>query len=216
MEHSEWPDAERLKELRQEGKFPYSKLSVQCIAAVIFLAVTYFQFPNFQKLLELFRQIMQEPVTNFVAVKLQSRNLLELCSSIFSVYALAAIICYLCITLIQSKFYFSLTNFSFNLANILKVKNVSMMFFVKTIGKGFFGMLLGALMGTALFYWVSRQFLGIMLSDAFFGEKGFNAEALLPVIKSLLVAGILALIALSAFSYLAVRLSFLNKHRNKR
>lgn len=213
MENTEWPDAEKLKDLRQTGVFPHSRLSINCITAAILILCTYLQFPNFGRMLSAAKNIYTEPVTNFSAAQTQLRILTDSVITALAVYAFVYLMTFVIMILIQSKFYFSLVNFSFDLSQVVRVRNASLSFFVSGIVKAFLGLFFAVLFGAILFYWVFRQYLGIMFSDAFFGKAGVNLFEFLPVVKSVFALSVLILMILAGFSYLFSRFTFMLKHR---
>ncbi len=213
MEQTQWPDAEKLKELRQAGVFPFSRMCLHSLTTIAIIALTYFFIPKFSAILSLISEIFAEPISNFQGVKTKFSIILGMLQVIFCTYAGIYLAVSLLTVFIQSKFYFSLINFAFNLTQIAKVRNASFIFFFATLTRGIIGILAGILIGGTLFYWISAQFIQIIYSDKFYGAKNIKLELLEPILKSSLVFAILLLSVLSVLSYLAVRFGFMLKHR---
>ena len=116
MQNSEWPDAEKLKELRQAGIFPLSKLSVHALTTAMVLFLTFLFIPEFKQLASLIVKTMSQPITNFDAVQDAYSEIFVKIKIILLTYLGVYLLACVILILFQSKFYFSLVNFAFNLA----------------------------------------------------------------------------------------------------
>ncbi len=201
----EFPDKEKLQELRKEGLFPISYFSISCLALLGLMLGLYL---SRSEITELFSKITfpsEDGFLNFTS---------EYCSMFLSTIIKTSISSLLFIfagLLIYTKFLFNLSFSSFQFDRINP--------FVKFDIKTWF---------TNLFYYFTRAFFAFLISFALFYflsfslihflklEVGFAIKNLLKLPSSISLYLILVLIVLIVLSFIFSKLVFLFQYREKR
>ena len=209
----EWPSAEKIRELRENGVFAYSKLASRSIVSIAVLLVTFFLLSDFRQMFEVIGKMLKEPHTNFAAVKFYAPQLLYKLKDIFLIYAVT-VVCSLSVAiLIQSHFYFSATKLTFNISQIIRAENLSVLHILILVCKSFFGLILGAFFSCLLFYYSFSEFLALAFSDYFLYQDKIDLSAYLKLTQSLVVGAFSVLFVTAIIAYFAAKLGFLIKHR---
>lgn len=214
MQKTEWPDAEKLRDLRSQGVFPYSRLATHSGVSLLLLTLLYLMGSKFEGLIDTIISALEQPATNIAAVKISAPAIAKQTAEIFIITGSSIAAGLLLFILIQSKFFFSLISMA---PGPKRVRRQPPVFsgFLLTMLRGVFGVLLGTGVAGLLFYGAAPELMTILFSDDFFRGTTLHPRLLQSAIQTLLAMSIMALFILAALSYLLVRFGFLYRHRTK-
>lgn len=209
----QWPTAEKIKALREQGIFAFSRFTTRAVAAAGLLLGLMISVSWLGEIGRVIREILLQPLTNFAAAKGQLPVLLDLMRSLSLALGFSVLGITVLIILVQSRFFLTAKNLKFSMGQLIKLERLSPWSIAGLLFKGAAGLVFVLAFGLLTLRWILPEFLQVIFSEQFTPSGKLEPAALMPVLRSLSILYLFTLLVLAIVSYFIVRLAFMLKHR---